>query len=247
MTNPFTDLPKELLDAILDSLQIKDVVQIYTSSPSYLTLLESILFAPENLDETIAVCCQEGYNNLIAMSISRGGDPSVCAVRISSDRKGRASTLVVAARAKQDHTFRFLLELGASMDEFGPKKSMQLCRTLLSRPEGPSLLHAYLQARPRHIFAISEAILGGAQIATIQLMLDVGGDANLLKKMGGHSWMSPLSAAVVTYDAAAFDLLVESGADIHGPTLYIRADQTRSQHISPSLRRPSAWRGRAPR
>lgn len=218
MSAPFTTFPLELVDSILDILDIKDLIVLYESSSRFLPLLESRLFSPTNLAETLGAACQLGVNRLISKTVELGADPSIGAIRNASDRIYTASTLVLAARSKKDNSFRLLLSLGASMHEFGPGQSARLCRRLLARSDNPELLTHYIRLRPGSAFALSEAILGGASLDTIRLLLGQGSDPNSLTKMA-DSWSSPLSAAIAKDNATVFELLLQNGADIRGPAL----------------------------
>lgn len=218
MSSPFTSFPLELLDSILDILSIKDLVVLCESNRNYIPVLESRLFSPSNLAETLGAACQQGFNALISRTIEMGADPSIGAIRNVSDRTYTASTLVLAVRSKNDISFRLLLSLGATMHEFGPAQTSKLCRRLLTRSDNPELLTHYIRSRPGSAFALSEAILGGASLDAIRLLLTQGSDPNRLTKMA-NSWTSPLSAATNKNNMAVFNLLLENGANINGPDL----------------------------
>lgn len=159
--------------------------------------------------------------------------PNITTELLLSERTGRSSPLILAARRNHPETFALLMRMGCNLDDWSPLSSRELGKrirdggfwgillAILDADSGP------LVFRNRHFdLSLAHCIRAGAPVEVVKRMIDCGADLNteirdwkplaLGNKKGVLS--PPLPAAIERGDCGIADLLLRHGADIHGPT-----------------------------
>lgn len=226
-------LPMEVLDDILVKLDAKTMLALLEFHPPLQRAIDHWIFKESNIKETMVLACKDGDEALIRRALAHDADPSLSGLSIgtTNPRTFPTSNLLLTLHRKHSNCFTLLLEAGANVDGIHRNQQRQFFR-LLVRPDNQELLRTYVQSRAsfqpvtegrkiKYDFTLVDAILGKVPIDIISAMLDRGADPDQLTYVGQQTKLSPLSAAIKLNNEPVFDMLIEKGANIHGPPVEV--------------------------
>ncbi|KAK3939521.1 hypothetical protein QBC46DRAFT_387761 [Diplogelasinospora grovesii] len=239
-------LAQELLDLILAQLRSADVAHLSLCSKRLYQRSQAVLYGNKVLRaRAMRWACLGGVNSLIRRLIPYGESVSAIFIphmKTGTDFNGNTLTLHLAAKHGRADTFRYLIELGAGVDERdgGPLTFRALVKSLCRPGNVDSLLGPFLDAglasglsQEMRDEALLSVLLTTSRkeettqsVAYVGRLLDSGASPDYVRS--GRSTtkgsMSPLSAALFHPERQElFRRLLERGADINGvPDLWPR-------------------------
>nr|ADI24945.1 unknown [Penicillium aethiopicum] len=242
-------LPTELLDAIVSHLGDRDLASLLAANRKLYLQFDPIFYSREHvMNLAMGWACSRGNIQAIRRLVSLGASPSV--VEASTSSSGyyiKTSTLLLAATKKQVEAFRYLIDIGARLDD--PDVDKGAIRHFVSRICSPTqdwaLLRLYLDAglddqlrmgHYRHYPPSTVPLLGlisqsvsAPPLELVRQLLDRGGNPNEIFSYYGNRLVTPLTVAIRKAHTEALDILIEKGGIIHGP--YVTRPVRQPWHI----------------